>query len=89
MHRLIRGDVFKYLKSCRQQFDFIFADPPYAIEGIETIPGLALPLLKPDGLLVVEHGKKNDFSALPQFLDHRQYGSVNFSIFRNAAKTEE
>lgn len=88
-HRLIRGDAFKYLKSCKQQFDFIFADPPYAIEGIETIPGFALPLLKPEGVLVVEHGKKNDFSALPQFFDHRQYGSVNFSMFRNEVETEE
>lgn len=87
-HWLIRGDVFKYMKSCKQQFDFIFADPPYSMEGIEAIPGLALPLLQPDGLLVVEHGKQNDFSSLPQFLDHRQYGSVNFSIFRNEKETE-
>lgn len=87
-HRLIRGDVFKYLKSCKQQFDFIFADPPYSMDGIDTIPQMALPLLKPEGLLVVEHGKQNDFSQLPQFLDHRQYGSVNFSIFRNEKATE-
>lgn len=87
-HRLIRGDVFKYMKSCRQQFDFIFADPPYSMDGIDTIPQMALPLLQPEGLLVVEHGKQNDFSQLPQFLDHRQYGSVNFSIFRNEKATE-
>ena len=87
-HRLIRGDVFKYMKSCKQQFDFIFADPPYSMDGIDTIPLLALPLLQPEGLLVVEHGKQNDFSQLPQFLDHRQYGSVNFSIFRNEKATE-
>ena len=87
-HRLIRGDVFKYLKSCKQQFDFIFADPPYSMDGIDTIPQMALPLLQPEGLLVVEHGKQNDFSSLPQFLDHRQYGSVNFSIFRNEKATE-
>ena len=87
-HRLIRGDVFKYMKSCKQQFDIIFADPPYSMDGIDTIPQMALPLLQPEGLLVVEHGKQNDFSQLPQFLDHRQYGSVNFSIFRNEKATE-
>jgi 16S rRNA (guanine(966)-N(2))-methyltransferase RsmD len=87
-HRLVRGDVFKYMKSCKQQFDFIFADPPYSMDGIDTIPQMALPLLQPEGLLVVEHGKQNDFSQLPQFLDHRQYGSVNFSIFRNEKATE-
>ena len=88
-HRLIRGDVFKYLKSCRQQYRFIFADPPYSMDGIDTIPCMALPLLEPDGLLVVEHGKQNDFSHHPQFIDHRQYGSVNFSIYRNEKAAEE
>jgi 16S rRNA (guanine(966)-N(2))-methyltransferase RsmD len=81
-HRLIRGDVFKYMKSCKQQFDFIFADPPYSMDGIDTIPQMALPLLQPEGLLVVEHGKQNDFSQHPRFVEHRSYGSVNFSFFQ-------
>ena len=34
---LIRGDVFRFLKSCRQQFDFIFADPPYALKELASI----------------------------------------------------
>lgn len=81
---LIRGDVFRFLKSCHQQFDFIFADPPYALEQLPTIPGLIFEynLLKDDGLLVFEHGKLYDFSDNPHFCDHRSYGSVNFSLFR-------
>ena len=81
---LIRGDVFRFVKSCRQQFDFIFADPPYALEQLAQIPALVLDggLLKPDGVLVLEHGKGYDFSGHPRFVDHRAYGSVNFSIFR-------
>ena len=31
---LIRGDAFRFMKSCRQQFDFIFADPPYAYGSV-------------------------------------------------------
>lgn len=81
-HSLIKGDVFRFLKSCKRQFDFIFADPPYALPTLETIPDLALPLLKEDGVLVFEHGKQNDFSQHPRFAEHRQYGSVNFSIFK-------
>lgn len=81
-HTLIRGDVFKFLKSCKRQFDFIFADPPYALPTLPEIPDKALPLLKDGGILVFEHGKQNDFSAHPRFIDHRSYGSVNFSIFR-------
>ena len=81
---LIRGDVFRFLKSCHQQFDFIFADPPYALEQLPTIPALIFEynLLKDDGLLVFEHGKQYDFSDNPHFFDHRSYGSVNFSLFR-------
>jgi 16S rRNA (guanine(966)-N(2))-methyltransferase RsmD len=80
----LRGDVFRFLKSCKQQFDFIFADPPYALKELPTIPDLVLErqLLKPDGIFVFEHGKDHDFSAHPHFLEHRSYGSVNFSLFR-------
>ena len=81
-HTRIRGDVFKFLKSCKRQFDFIFADPPYALPTLPEIPDKALPLLKDGGILVFEHGKQNDFSAHPRFVDHRSYGSVNFSIFK-------
>lgn len=80
----IRGDVFRFVKGCRQQFDFIFADPPYALKELPTIPDLifANNLLKPDGVFVFEHGKTNDFSSHPHFVEHRSYGSVNFSIFK-------
>lgn len=81
---LIKGDVFRFLKTCHQQFDFIFADPPYALPELPQIPDLVLNgnLLKEDGIFVFEHGKTNDFSNHPRFLEHRSYGSVNFSLFR-------
>ena len=80
----LRGDVFRFLKSCRQQYDLIFADPPYALAELPTLPDLIIErqLLKPEGLFVLEHGKDYDFSANPHFVEHRQYGSVNFSLFR-------
>ena len=80
----IRGDVFRFLKSCRQQYDFIFADPPYALKELPTIPDLIFEkgLLKDDGIFVFEHGKDYDFSQHPHFVEHRAYGSVNFSLFR-------
>ena len=81
---LVRGDVFRFLKSCHQKFDFIFADPPYALEDLAKIPDLVLngELLNEDGIFVFEHGMNHDFSAHPRFLEHRSYGSVNFSLFR-------
>lgn len=87
-HTLIQGDVFRFVKSCHQQFDFIFADPPYALPELPTLPELVFKagMLKPGGVFVFEHGKKNDFSQHPNFVEHREYGSVNFSIFREADK---
>lgn len=79
----VRGDVFKYINSGREQFGFIFADPPYDLKDLEIIPDIIFKnnLLKDDGLLVLEHGKSNNFESNPHFLERRIYGSVNFSIF--------
>ena len=73
-----------------EKFDLVFADPPYALEKLPEIPDLIFSrnLLADGGLFVFEHGKQNDFSGHPQFVEHRSYGSVNFSIFR-ASTTEE
>lgn len=80
----IRGDVFRFLKSCKQQYDLIFADPPYALKELTTLPDIIFEkqLLMEDGIFVLEHGKDHDFSQHPHFKEHRQYGSVNFSIFK-------
>ena len=80
----IRGDVFRFVKSCRQQFDFIFADPPYALKELADIPDMIFEknMLKDDGVFVLEHGKYYDLSQHPHFTEHRSYGSVNFSLFR-------
>ena len=80
----LRADVFRFMKSCHQQFDFIFADPPYALKEIPQIPDLIFgkELLKEGGLFILEHGKDHDFSQHPHFVEHRSYGSVNFSLFR-------
>ena len=80
----IRGDVFKFVSKSKEQFDFIFADPPYALKELPQIPDLVLngDYLNEGGIFVFEHGKDYDFSEHPRFLEHRSYGSVNFSIFR-------
>ncbi len=80
----VRGDVFKFITTLHEQFDFIFADPPYSMPNIADLPDLILDhdLLLPEGIFVLEHGKGDDFSSHPRLIDHRQYGSVNFSFFR-------
>lgn len=86
----LKGDVFKYIEKCQEQFDFIFADPPYALKELPQIPDLIFRygLLKPDGLFVLEHGKDLSFENHPHFIEHRHYGSVNFSFFRATETTD-
>lgn len=85
-YRLVRGDVFRFLKKNDELFDFVFADPPYALDNLADIPDIVLggKVLRPGGYFVFEHGKNYDFSMHPQFVEHRSYGSVNFSIFKAA-----
>ncbi len=82
---VINGDVFKYLERCQEQFDFIFADPPYQLPELGDIPAIVMSrnILKPEGIFVFEHGDKYDFKDDPHFREMRVYGSVHFSFFEN------
>ena len=62
---VIRGDVFKFLSACRTKYDLIFADPPYALEELPTLPDVILErgILKEDGWLVT--GNKKHFPLNP------------------------
>jgi 16S rRNA (guanine(966)-N(2))-methyltransferase RsmD len=79
----IRGDVFRFIQSSSGKFDLIFADPPYALAGIDTLSRLVFEndLLKAEGWLIIEHPREIDFSEQPHFVEHRKYGKVNFSFF--------
>ena len=81
----LRADVFRFVKACHETYDFIFADPPYQLKELATLPDLVFEhrLLNDDGLFVLEHGKDYDFSSHAHFIEHRSYGSVNFSLFQN------
>lgn len=79
----LKVDAFKYLETCREQFDLIFADPPYDMKEVDIIPNLIFDknLLKPNGILILEHSKTHNYTMLPQFKRELKYGNVHFSIF--------
>lgn len=81
---LLRMDALRYIERGRESFDLVFADPPYALPELGELPARVLGsrLLKDGAIFVLEHGKDYDFSVHPCFVEHRAYGSVNFSIFR-------
>ncbi len=84
------GDALRFIDRCREQFDLVFADPPYALPELSDLPERVMGsgLLGNNGLFVLEHGKDHDFSDRPDYLEHRAYGSVNFSFFRKNAAEE-
>jgi 16S rRNA (guanine966-N2)-methyltransferase len=82
--RVLKNDALRFLKIANITFDIIIADPPYEYKHYPAIIESVFEknLLKPNGMLIVEHGKQNDFSMLPNFLFLRNYGGVHFSFFR-------
>jgi len=79
-----KDDVFKYLKLETEQFDLIFADPPYDLNQIPEIPKIIFEkkLLAADGLLIVEHQSMQNLSNHQAFVEQRKYGHSSFSFFR-------
>lgn len=86
--KVIKADVFNFLKKYAAPCHIIFADPPYQMEPekFASIPELVFSnhLLKQDGWLIIEHGKQIDFSKYDHFLEHRKYGNVHFSVFKES-----
>lgn len=89
-YKILHLDALKWLretaplnKSNQISFNFIFADPPYALAELTEIPYLVREsgILEEHGLLIVEHPKSLDFSDHFGFCEMRNYGSVHFSFF--------
>ena len=80
---MVRDNVFDFLPICHQKFDIVFADPPYALEGLETIPDkvFAQDILHPGCYLILEHGDEHSFVNHPRFKKEKRYGRVHFSFF--------
>lgn len=79
-----RADAVPYLDRYKgPPFDLILADPPYDLEALPRLPGLALPHLKPGGLFVLEHDTRLAFDTHPHLDTSRPYGRTSVSVFRS------
>ena len=81
---VIRSDYKNFIRQTKQNWDIIFADPPYEMNDVNNLPLLINEnnLLKPGGVFILEHKKNYDFSDYKGFQEQRVYGNVNFSFFR-------
>ncbi len=81
--KIIKMDVFKFIESCTDKFDFIFAGPPYALKNIDDLPRLIFEkhLLKQSGWFVLEHTPRNDYKSFAFYKSERNYGTTVFTTF--------
>lgn len=83
--KVIKMDVFNFLNTCTDSFDFIFAGPPYALGSIDELPKIIVQkkLINPDGYFVLEHTPRNKYEGFEGFKFVRNYGTTLFSFFTN------
>ena len=83
--QVIKMDVFAFMQQCNEQFNFIFAGPPYALGNIDDLPAEVFKhkLLFEKGWFVLEHTPRNNYEQYPYFKTARHYGTTVFSIFIN------
>ena len=81
--RTVKMDVFKFILSCNEKFDLIFAGPPYALTSIDDLPRFIFEkqLLKKNGWFILEHTPRNDYKKFPFYRSERNYGTTIFSFF--------
>lgn len=83
--KVLKMDVFAYLENCSEQYDFIFAGPPYALGTIDELPKIivAKKMIVPNGFFVLEHTPRNAYEKFEGFSFVRNYGTTLFSFFGN------
>ena len=87
--KVIRSDYMDYLNRCREQYDIIFLDPPYAEVFLENaIKRITeIDILHSNGIIVAERplGKELpwEFEGFTRSKDYK-YGKVLLTIYRKA-----
>ena len=82
----VRGDAVAFLqRPPRLTYDLVFADPPYDLDALATLPALAQAHLAEEGLLALEHDVRHSFDESPGWLLSRPYGRTIVSLFARPA----
>ena len=87
--KVVRSDYLDYLNRCREQYNIIFLDPPYAEVFLEnSIKRITeIDILQSDGIIVAERplGKELpwEFEGYTRSKDYK-YGKVLLTIYRKA-----
>jgi 16S rRNA (guanine(966)-N(2))-methyltransferase RsmD len=84
---IIHDDAVSFVGHCRDRFDLIFADPPYAYAETPMLPMVVFQhkLLKSGGFLIIEHAKQTTFSPSEYYklAVQKQFGNTQVSFFQH------
>ena len=80
---VVHHNVFDFLEICHKKFDIVFADPPYAIDGLADIPDKVFShdIMHPGAYFILEHPGDYSFTEHPFFVKEKKYGNVHFTFF--------
>ena len=87
--KVVRSDYLAYLSGCREQFDIIFLDPPYAEVFLENaLKRIAeIDILQSGGIIVAERpvGKELpwEFEGFTRSRDYK-YGNTLLTVYRKS-----
>lgn len=89
--RLAKTDVLSFLHNQAGVFDLVFCDPPYAWSDYEGLIGMVFAggFVAADGWMLVEHEVQLDFSSLPHYAFHKDYGMTRITFFHRVETEEE
>ena len=85
--RVIRSDYMSYLKTCKEKFDIILLDPPYAEVFLENSLKMIteIDILQSSGIIVTERPLGKDlpweFPGFERSRDYK-YGNTLITIYR-------
>ncbi len=82
-HRVTKSEAHKFIENTEGRYDIIFADPPFDFQKYEELIVSINDYnrLQSNGLLVVEHAKKVNISAVYGYQKSHTFGHVCFSFF--------
>ena len=91
--RVVRSDYLSYLKTCREKFDIILLDPPYAEKFLENALNFIteIDILQSNGIIVAERPVEKelllDFPGYSRSRDYK-YGSTLLTVYRKEDSKE-
>ena len=80
---LVQGDCMTEIPQIEGPVDMIFADPPYSLEGLDTLPDrvFSKDILNDGFYFILEHPDSYSFAEHPYFVKEKRYANVHFSFF--------